>query len=283
MSESDDDMSEISQASSQPVNIGVDNYPRTPIAAFRRGLPQVPSPPSRQGSAAASPRRILRAVYPSSGTDFTDIDSVLDADEDSRISGSSSDLFSVGRTRSDGSVRGPSSNRRRSPQKPQPIELSRMFRADNPMFRTASKDNLAELAEIDTTGPVPTVNRGIFESPPRNATGRASSSSAPHPFPMVAAEQARFLAERRNYNRANTPPQTPIIPSTPAAPRKREANDMDEDEGLDGGTKSKKGKSKRKTKRKAMKKKKRKTLKKKKSLKKKRRLSKKKTFKKRKH
>lgn len=283
MSESDDDMSEISQASSQPVNIGVGNYPRTPVAAFRRGLPQVPSPPSRTGSAAASPTRILRAVYPGSGTDFTDIDSVLDADDDSRISGSSSDLFNVGRIRSDGSVRGPSSNRRRSPQKPQPIELTRMFRADNPMFRTASKDNLAELAEIDTTGPAPTINRGIFESPPRNATGRASSSSAPHPFPMVAAEQARFLAETRNYNRPRTPPQTPIRPSTPAAPRKRKADDMDEDEGLDGGTKSKKGKSKRKTKRKAMKKKKRKTIKKKKSLKKKRRLSKKKTFKKRKH
>ena len=280
-SDSDDDMSEVSQLSSVPSNMMVGNYPRTPPRNVRRRTQEQPSTPrSDRVEATNELLRITNPYYDTHGSDTLGsyLDTVDDETTATGSSGSQSDLFSVGRVRPDGTVRGPSSSPERR-SRPEPLRLQRMFPVTDPRFRRAERESLAMIPEVSTEGAAPVVNSNIFESPER---GTAPRPFNPHPFPEVAAANARILAESR-ANPPRTPIQAPIRPSTPTAPRKRKADDMDEDEGLDGGAFFRKAKSKRKSKRKTMKKKKRKTMKKKKSLKKKRRLSKKKTFKKRKH
>ena len=293
MSESDDDMSEVSQLSqlsSVPSNIMVGNYPRTPPRNVRRRIQEQPSTPRSErdevmnevsNATAARLLRITNPFYETQGRDTMGsyLDSVDNETTATGSSGTQSDLFSVGRVREDGSVRGPSSSPERR-SRPEPLRLQRMFPATDLRFRRAERESLAAIPEVSTEGAAPVVNPNMFDSPVR---GRVQRPFNPHPFPEVAAANALILAESRANPPPMTPIQAPIRPSTPTAPRKRKADDMDEDEGLDGGAFFRKAKSKRKSKRKNMKKKKRKTMKKKKSLKKKRRLSKKKTFKKRKH
>lgn len=288
-SDSDDDMSEVSQLSSVPSNINVGNYPRTPPRQVRRRTQEQPSTPRsdraevmNEVSPAAAVRllRITNPYYDTHGRDTLGsyLDSVDDETTATGSSGSQSDLFSVGRVRSDGTVRGPSSSPERRPR-PEPLGIQRMFPATDSRFRRAERENLAAIPEVSTEGAAPAVNPNMFDSPVRD---RAQRPFNPHPFPEVAAANARLLAER-HANPPRTPIQAPNVPSNPEIPKKRSFSDFDDDEGLDGGAFFRKGKSKQKSKRKVMKNKKRKTIKKKKSLKKKRRLSKKKTLKKRKH
>ena len=291
-SDSEDDMSEVSQLSqlsSVPSNMMVGNYPRTPPRNVRRRTQEQPSTPRSERAevmnevSPATAARLLRITNPYYDTHGRDtlgsyLDSVDDETTATGSSGSQSDLFSVGRVREDGSVRGPSSSPERR-SRPEPLGLQRMFPATDSRFRRAERESLAAIPEVSTEGAAPVVDPNIFESPVR---GRAPRPFNPHPFPEVAAANARILAESR-ANPPMTPIQAPIVPSNPDIPKKRSFSDFEDDEGLDGGAFFRKGKSKRKSKRKTLKKKKRKTMKKKKSLKKKRRLSKKKIFKKRKH